>query len=65
MVAAIACLLILVGALVTVGFWVPRLCNRSRLKDLLGSRYSLVYVVYVANGPMLLILGVFLLLRFG
>lgn len=65
MVTGIACFLILVGVLVSVGFWVPRYCNRSRLRDLLGSRYPFVYVVYIANGPMLLVLGVFLLLRFG
>ena len=65
MVAGVAAVLMLVGLLVTVGFWLPRLCNRSRLKDLLGSRYPIIYVVYVANGPLLLLLGVFLFLRFG
>jgi len=65
MIAAVACVLMLLGLFVTVGFWVPRFCNRTRLKDLLGSRYPMVYLVYVANGPMLLLLGVFLFWRFG
>ena len=65
MVAGIASVLILAGLLVTVGFWLPRFCNRSRLKDMLGSRYPVVYVVYVANGPLLLLLGLILFFRFG
>jgi hypothetical protein len=31
---------------------------------MLGSRYPVVYVVYVANGPMLLLLGAILLIFF-
>lgn len=65
MIAVVAGVLVLAGLFVTVGFWVPRFCNRSWLKDLLGSRYPLVYLVYLANGPMLLLLGVFLWWRFG
>lgn len=65
MIAVVASFLMLVGLLVTVGFWLPRFCNRPRLKDLLGRRYPVVYLVYVANGPLLLVLGGFLFLRFG
>jgi len=65
MVAGIAAVLMLAGLFVTVGFWVPRFCNRARLKDLLGSRYPLVYLVYIANGPLLLLLGFFLWWRFS
>ncbi|MDH4321462.1 MAG: hypothetical protein OEV73_08200 [Desulfobulbaceae bacterium] len=65
MLAVIAAGVIALGLLVTVGFWVPRLCNRRRLREMLGSRYPLVYLVYAANGPVLVLLGVFLLYRFG
>ncbi|MDH5299189.1 MAG: hypothetical protein OEV91_09240 [Desulfobulbaceae bacterium] len=65
MVSAAAVFLIFAGAAVTVSFWVPRLCNRARLKELLGSRYPLLYVVYVANGPLLMLLGLWLFVTFG
>ncbi|MFZ5775214.1 MAG: hypothetical protein ACOY3Z_07005 [Thermodesulfobacteriota bacterium] len=55
----------ILGALVSVLFWVPRLVDRQRLRDILGPRYPLVYVVYLANGPFLLLLGILLMLRFG
>jgi|EPASupsiteSAE347_1022098.scaffolds.fasta_scaffold32373_2 hypothetical protein len=54
----------ILGLAISVAFWIPRLCNRTRLKEMLGSRYPIVYVVYVANGPMLLLLGVILLIFF-
>lgn len=60
----IGLVLAIVGLAVSVAFWIPRLCNRTRLKEMLGSRYPVVYVVYVANGPMLLLLGVILLIFF-
>ncbi len=53
-----------VGLAISVAFWIPRLCNRARLKEMLGSRYPVVYVVYIANGPLLLILGLILALKF-
>lgn len=62
--ATIGMILTVAGLVVSVAFWVPRLCNRTRLKEMLGSRYPIVYVVYVANGPMLLLLGVILLITF-
>ena len=65
MIAGVASVLMWAGLFVSVGFWVPRFCNRSRLKDFLGSRYPFVYVVYIANGPLLVALGLFLFVRFG
>lgn len=52
--------LILVGAAVTILFWVPGLVNRVRLKDILGKQYPMIYMIYVANGPLLLLLGILL-----
>ena len=65
MISVLAVLLMLVGAVVSVGFWVPRFFNRARLRELLGSRYPAVYVIYLANGPMLVVVGLLLLYRFG
>jgi len=53
-----------IGLLVSVLFWIPRICNRRRLKEMLGSRYPVVYVVYIANGPLLLALGLILAWKF-
>ncbi len=58
-------LLLLVGLAVTVLFWVPGVMNRPRLKELLGSRYPLLYIVYAANGPALAVLGLVMLIIFG
>ncbi|MBU2538010.1 MAG: hypothetical protein KKH22_06200 [Proteobacteria bacterium] len=54
----------IVGLLISVAFWIPRLCDRTRLREILGSRYPVVYVVYIANGPLLLILGLILAVKF-
>ena len=62
--STIGLVLAIVGLAISVAFWIPRVCNRTRLREMLGSRYPVVYVVYVANGPMLLLLGVFLLIFF-
>ena len=62
--ATIGLVLAIVGLAVSVAFWIPRLCNRTRLREMLGSRYPVVYVVYIANGPMLLLLGAILLITF-
>jgi hypothetical protein len=56
--------LILTGGLVSVGFWIPALIDRPRLRAMLGPRYPLVYLVYSANGPLLLVSGVLLVLRY-
>ncbi|MFA6284821.1 MAG: hypothetical protein WC633_11815 [Desulfurivibrionaceae bacterium] len=60
----IGLILALVGLVISVAFWMPRFCNRRRLREMFGSRYPVVYVVYVANGPMLLLLGAILLIFF-
>lgn len=55
--------LIFTGGLVSVVFWIPGLINRQKLREILGPRYPLVYLVYSANGPVLLLAGVVLLLK--
>ncbi len=55
--------LVTVGSAITVLFWVPKIVNRPQLKEILGQRYPMIFVVYIANGPLLLLLGLFLLLR--
>ena len=62
--ATIGLILAIVGLSVSVAFWIPKLCNRARLREMLGSRYPVVYVVYIANGPLLLLLGAILLITF-
>ncbi|MCX5863821.1 MAG: hypothetical protein NTW42_01940 [Deltaproteobacteria bacterium] len=61
---SIGLILAIVGLAISVAFWIPRLCNRTRLREMLGSRYPVVYVVYIANGPLLLLLGTILLITF-
>lgn len=56
-------ILILIGGVVSVGFWVPGLINRPKLKEMLGVRYPLVYLVYSANGPVLLVAGILLVMK--
>ena len=53
-------ILALFGGIVTMVFWIPGLVNRPRLKEILGSRYPLIFIIYGANGPFLLILGLLL-----
>lgn len=62
--SSIGLILAIVGLAISVAFWIPRLCNRARLREMLGSRYPVVYVVYIANGPLLLLLGAVLLITF-
>ena len=62
--SSIGLILAVVGLAISVAFWIPRLCNRTRLREMLGSRYPVVYVVYIANGPLLLLLGTILLITF-
>ena len=62
--SSIGLILAIVGLAISVAFWIPRLCSRARLREMLGSRYPVVYVVYIANGPLLLLLGVILLITF-
>ena len=55
-------MLMLFGMAVSIVFWIPGIINRGKIKAIMGSRYPLVYVVYVANGPMLALFGLLLLL---
>ncbi len=56
--------LVTLGGLVTVLFWVPRLVDRRKLRELMGRRYLAIYLVYSANGPVLLLAGILLLRRY-
>ena len=55
-------LLILFGSAVSIIFWVPPIFNRKKIREIMGKRYPLVYVVYIANGPMLIFLGLLLVM---
>ena len=57
-------ILTVTGGLVSIAFWIPGLVDRQNLREMLGSRYPLVYVVYSANGPLLLLAGILLLLKY-
>ncbi len=53
-------MLIVLGVVVSILFWVPSIFDRSRIRAVMGKRYPLVYVVYIANGPMLILFGLLL-----
>ena len=55
-------MLMLFGGVVSIVFWMPSIFNREKIKDVLGTRYFLVYIVYIANGPMLVLFGLLLFL---
>jgi hypothetical protein len=50
------------GLVVSIVFWVPGIINRNRIRSIMGRRYPLVYVVYIANGPMLILFGLLLII---
>lgn len=52
--------LTVLGLLVSVLFWLPRFAVRARLKALFGRRYPLLFVIFLANGPGLVVLGLLL-----
>ena len=54
-------LLMFWGLVVSIVFWVPSIVNKEKIKNILGDRYPLVYVIYVANGPMLVFFGLLLI----
>ncbi len=56
-------MLIITGSAVSIAFWIPGLINRVRLKEFMGERYWLVLVVYSANGPVLLMAGILLVVK--
>jgi hypothetical protein len=55
-------LLMLVGVAISICFWLPGLVNRNTIKAAMGKRYPLVYVIYIANGPMLFLFGLLLII---
>ncbi|MBU0483903.1 MAG: hypothetical protein KKB30_05250 [Proteobacteria bacterium] len=57
-------MLVVAGGVVTVVFWVPQVCDRAKIKQLAGSKYPLVYVIYIANGPLLLLLGIISIIKY-
>jgi hypothetical protein len=48
--------LVVTGGLVSIVFWIPGLIDRQNLRELLGPRYPLIYLVYTALAGILLIL---------
>ncbi|MGB6288553.1 MAG: hypothetical protein WBF36_00320 [Desulfobulbales bacterium] len=55
-------ILMFFGLVVSIVFWVPGIINRNRIRSIMGRRYPLVYVVYIANGPMLILFGLLLII---
>jgi len=54
-------ILMLFGLIVSIVFWIPGIFDRAKVKDIMGERYPLVYVIYVANGPLLIVFGLLLI----
>jgi len=55
-------MLLLFGLVVSIVFWIPSICNRNKIRAIMGKQYPLVYVVYIANGPMLILFGLLLII---
>ena len=55
-------MLMFFGLAVSIVFWIPNIFDRTKVKEVMGTRYPLIYVVYVANGPMLLLFGLLLVM---
>lgn len=53
--------LIAVGLVVSIVFWIDSVFDRARIKELTGNRYPLVYFIYIANGPLLIVFGLLLI----
>ena len=54
-------ILMLFGFVVCIVFWIPGIINKEKIKNIMGTRYPFVYVVYIANGPMLMLFGLLLI----
>lgn len=50
----------LVGLTVSILFWLPKIVNHQRLKEILGRKYVTIYFFYFTNGPFLVIIGYYL-----
>ena len=55
-------MLMFFGLTVSIVFWIPSIFDRTKVKDVMGKHYPLVYVVYIANGPMLVFFGLLLVI---
>lgn len=55
-------LLILFGSTVSIIFWIPSIVNRKKIREIMGKRYPLVYIIYIANGPVLIFFGLLLIM---
>ena len=55
-------MLMFFGLVVSIIFWIPGVFDRAKIKDIMGKRYPLVYVVYIANGPLLMLFGLLLII---
>lgn len=55
-------MLMFFGLVVSIVFWVPGIFDRDKIRAVMGKRYPLVYVAYIANGPMLVLFGLLLTL---
>ena len=55
-------MLMFFGLVVSIVFWIPSIFNRNKVRDVMGKRYPLVYIVYIANGPLLILFGLLLLI---
>jgi hypothetical protein len=55
-------MLMFFGLVVSIVFWIPGIFNRNKIRAVMGKRYPLVYIVYIANGPLLMLFGLLLIL---
>lgn len=55
-------MLMFFGLVISIVFWLPGIFNRNKIRETMGKRYPLVYVVYIANGPMLVLFGLLLII---
>jgi hypothetical protein len=55
-------LLMFFGAAVSIIFWIPSVVNRKKIREIMGKRYPLVYIIYIANGPVLIFFGLLLIM---
>jgi len=58
---AIGVIFVVIGTIVSLIFWIPGLIDKSKLKEIMGPRYNMIYFIYFTNGPFLLGLGAFIL----
>jgi hypothetical protein len=55
-------MLMCLGLVVSIVFWMPNIFNRNKIRAVMGKRYPLVCVVYIANGPLLFLAGLLLII---